>query len=133
RSNMVESGFFAVDSVLSADDAYRWWEGIIYEILAPQPVTYTDEASRRAVASMLDVREADHPMRHITVPADFVFFSRLNLSMNAIFTALNATFHARGMLDEMDGVAPPVSAQGLEHEAWVQRRGLPHGTDDHVN
>ncbi len=133
RANMVESGFFTADSVLTADDAYRWWEGIIYEILAPQPVTYTDEASRRAIASMLDVREADHPMRHITVPADFVFFSRLNLSMNAIFTALNATFHARGMLDEMDGVAPPVSAQGLEHEAWVQRRGLPHGTDDHVN
>ena len=47
RSNMVESGFFAADSVLTADDAYRWWEGIIYEILAPQPVTYTDEASRR--------------------------------------------------------------------------------------
>ncbi|MUL64816.1 ABC transporter [Mycobacterium sp. CBMA 234] len=131
RSNMVESGFFAADSVLTVDDAYRWWEGIIYEILAPQPVTYTAEASRRAIASMLDVRDADHPMRHITVPSDFVFFSRLNLSMNAIFTALHATYHARAMLNDMDGVAAPVSELGLAHEAWVQHRGLPHGTDDH--
>ncbi|MDR3662248.1 MAG: AarF/UbiB family protein, partial [Mycobacterium sp.] len=131
RANMIESGFFTTDSALTADDAYRWWEGIIYEILAPQPVTYTPEASRRAIASMLDVREADHPMRHISVPPDFVFFSRLNLSMNAIFTTLHATFHARAMLDDMDGVAEPVTDLGRQHVAWVRLRGLPFGVDDH--
>lgn len=130
-ATMIESGFFTTDSVLTAADAYRWWEGIIYEVLAPQPVTYTEEASQRAILSMLDVREPDHPMRHITVPPDFVFFSRLNLSMNAIFTALHATFHARAMVDDMDGVAEPVTELGRRHVAWVRERGLPFGMDDH--
>ncbi|HEX5143255.1 MAG TPA: AarF/ABC1/UbiB kinase family protein [Mycobacterium sp.] len=133
HANMVESGFFAADSMLTPDDAYRWWESIIYEILAPQPVTYTADASQRAITSMLDVRDADHPMRHITVPPHFVFFSRLNLSMNAIFTALQATFHARAALDDMDGVAAPVTDLGRQHAAWVCERELPFGADVREN
>ncbi|KAB7754334.1 hypothetical protein [Mycolicibacterium mucogenicum] len=70
-------------------------------------------------------------MRHITVPPDLVFFSRLNLSMNAIFTALHATFHARAAVDDMDGVAEPITELGRQHVAWVRERGLPFGTDDH--
>ncbi|OKH81679.1 ABC transporter [Mycobacterium sp. ST-F2] len=131
RVGMIESGFFTADSPLTADDAYRWYQEIIFEILAPQPVTYTEQTSRRAVASLLDVRDADHLMRHITVPPDFVFFSRLNLSMNAIFTALGATFYARASLDDMDGVDEPVTELGRQHVAWVRRRGLPFGMDDH--
>ena len=131
RAVMIESGFFAAGSVLTADDAYQWYVGIIYEILAPQPVTYTEETSRRAIASFLDVRDADHPMRHITVPPDLVFFSRLNLSMNAIFTALRATFHARAAVDDMDGAAAPITDLGRQHVAWVRQRGLPFGMDDH--
>lgn len=133
RSVMIESGFFTTDSALTAEDAYRWYQGIIYEILAPQPVTYTDETSRRAIANLLDVRDADHLMRHITVPPDLVFFSRLNLSMNAIFTALHATFHARAAVDDMDGVAEPITELGRQHVAWVRERGLPFGTDLHVS
>ncbi|GCA98881.1 AarF/ABC1/UbiB kinase family protein [Mycolicibacterium sp. NCC-Tsukiji] len=132
RSVMIESGFFTTDSALTADDAYRWYQGIIYEILAPQPVTYTEDTSRRAIANLLDVRDADHLMRHITVPPDLVFFSRLNLSMNAIFTALHATFHARAAVDDMDGVAEPITELGRQHVAWVRERGLPFGTDNHV-
>ena len=74
---------------------------------------------------MLDIRAPDHPMRRMSVPADFVFFSRLNLSMNAIFTALRATLHVRAMLDDMDGVAAPVTELGRQHDAWVRQRGLP--------
>jgi len=77
------------------------------------------------------VRSPDHPMRRMSVPPDFVFFSRLNLSMNAIFTALQATFYVRAMLDDMDGAAAPVSELGRRHDAWLRRRGLPHGMDDH--
>ena len=131
RAGMVESDFFTADSPLTADDAHQWYQQIIYELLAPQPVTYTEETSRRAIASLLDVREANHLMRHITVPPDFVFFSRLNLSMNAIFTALRATFHARAAVDDMDGVAAPITELGRQHVAWVRGRGLPFGMDDH--
>jgi hypothetical protein len=128
---MIESGFLTADSSLSADEAYQWWEGIIYELLAPQPVTYTEQASERAIGFLLDVRSADHPMRRMSVPADLVFFSRLSFSMNAIFTALHATFYAHAMLDDMDGVAAPISELGHQHDAWVRARGLPYGMDDH--
>lgn len=101
----------------------------MYELLRPQPVTYSQEAAERTVRSMIDVRATDHPVRRMSVPPDFVFLSRLNLSMNAIFTALGATFHARASLDDMDGVIGPVSDLGKQHVAWVRRRGLPFGMD----
>lgn len=131
RQLMIESGLFTADSLLTAEDAYQWWTGLLYELLVPQPVTYTGQASERAVGGMLDIRSADHPMRRMSVPADFVFFSRLNLSMNAILTALQATVHARGLLDDMDGVAAPVTELGRRHHTWLRRRGLPNGMDHH--
>jgi predicted unusual protein kinase regulating ubiquinone biosynthesis (AarF/ABC1/UbiB family) len=131
RELMSESGFFAADSTLTPDETYQWWEGIIYELLAPQPATYTEQSSERAIEFLLDVRSGDHALRRMSVPADFVFFSRLNLSMNAIFTALHATFQARALLDDMDGVTAPVTELGRQHVAWVRDRGLPFGMDSH--
>jgi len=131
RAAMVESGFLTEDSTLTADETYQWWADVLHELLAPQPVTYTHEASERAIRSIVDVRSADHPVRRMQVPSDFVFFSRLNLSMNAIFTALGATFHVRSQLDEQDGIAPPTTELGKAHDAWVRERGLPYGMDDH--
>lgn len=131
RELMSESGFLTADSALTSDEAYQWWEGIIHELLAPQPATYTEQASERAIQLLLDVRSSHHPMRRMAVPPDFVFFSRLNLSMNAIFTALRATLNARALVDDMDGVAPPATELGRQHVAWVRKRGLPFGLDDH--
>ncbi|MFW3122433.1 hypothetical protein MMAG44476_32124 [Mycolicibacterium mageritense DSM 44476 = CIP 104973] len=126
---MAESGFFPDGSTLSPDDVHEWYSTLMYELLRPQPVTYSQEAAERTVRSMIDVRATDHPVRRMSVPPDFVFLSRLNLSMNAIFTALGATFHARASLDDMDGVIGPVSDLGKQHVAWVRRRGLPFGMD----
>ncbi|WP_397519399.1 ABC1 kinase family protein [Rhodococcus pyridinivorans] len=126
---MAESGFFPDGSTLSPDDVHEWYSTLMYELLRPQPVTYSQEAAERTVRSMIDVRASDHPVRRMSVPPDFVFLSRLNLSMNAIFTALGATFHARASLDDMDGVIEPVSDLGKQHVAWVRRRGLPFGMD----
>ncbi|NVN49353.1 AarF/ABC1/UbiB kinase family protein [Mycolicibacterium hippocampi] len=131
RATMVDSGFLATDSSLTADEAYQWWATVLHELLAPQPATYTPEAAERAIGSLIDLRAADHPVRRMQVPPDFVFFSRLNLSMNAVFTALNATIYARSLLDDMDGVAPPVTDLGKTHDAWVRQRGLPYGMDHH--
>jgi predicted unusual protein kinase regulating ubiquinone biosynthesis (AarF/ABC1/UbiB family) len=131
RTLMVESGFLSTDSTLTADETYAWYEAIVHELLVAQPVTYTAEASERAIRSIVDIRSADHPVRRMQVPPDFVFFSRLNLSMNAVFIALNATFHARSLLDDMDGVAAPITDPGKQHDAWVRQRGLPYGMDHH--
>jgi len=131
REIMIDNGFFTADSPLTADDIYRWWQGILYETLDTQPATYTEQASARAIQFLLDVRAPDHPMRQMSIPADLVFFSRINLSMNAVFSALRATIYTRALLDDMDGVAPPVTELGRQHLAWVSQRGLPFGVDNH--
>ncbi|WP_319457680.1 MULTISPECIES: AarF/ABC1/UbiB kinase family protein [unclassified Mycobacterium] len=129
---MTESGFLSADSTLTIEDTYQWWATVLHELLMEQPATYTEEAFARAVRALIDLRPSDHPVRRMSVPPDFVFFSRINLSMNAILSALNATFHTRGVLNDMDGVAEPVSELGKLHNAWVRSRGLPHGLDRRV-
>jgi hypothetical protein len=129
---MVDSGFLTADSSLTVDEAYQWWAGMLYEMLAPQPATYSAQTGERAIDSMLDMRSVDHPLRRMAVPADFVFFSRLNLSMNAVLSALGATLYVRSMLDDMDGIASPTTELGRRHDAWVRERGLPHGLDKYV-
>jgi predicted unusual protein kinase regulating ubiquinone biosynthesis (AarF/ABC1/UbiB family) len=131
REVMAEAGFLADDSTLTAQEAYQWWAAVMHELLVDQPSTYSRESSERAVRALLDMRSSDHAVRHMSVPPDFVFFARLNLSMNAIFVALGATLYARSLLDDMDGVAEPVTDLGKQHVAWVRERGLPFGTDDH--
>jgi hypothetical protein len=131
RDLMAELGYFAGGFTLSVDEAYRWMAEIAYEVLAPQPVTYTHDTSRRAVRALLDVRSPDHPVRRVSLPGDLIFFSRINLTANAILARLGATLHARSIMDDLDGVADPTTPLGKLHDAWVRQRGLPYGMDHH--
>ncbi|MGH9208572.1 MAG: hypothetical protein ACRD1G_18810 [Acidimicrobiales bacterium] len=128
---MVESGHFTNDSTLTADEAYQWWAELLYESLAPQPPTYTLRASQRAIRGLIDVRSPDHPVRRMSVPDDFAFFPRMHLGLSAICATLGATIHARSIIDDMDGVAEPITPLGKLHDAWVRERGLPHGLEPH--
>jgi hypothetical protein len=67
----------------------------------------------------------------MSIPEDFVFFSRLNLSLNAVSATLGATIHARAMVDDLDGVAEPITPLGKQHVEWARKRGLPFGLDSH--
>jgi predicted unusual protein kinase regulating ubiquinone biosynthesis (AarF/ABC1/UbiB family) len=128
---MDELGYFAGGSTLSAGEAYKWMAELIYELLAPQPVTYTPDTSKRTIDALIDIRSADHPVRRMSTPDDLFFLSRINLGLNEICAALGATIYARALADDMDGVAEPVSELGKQHVAWVRRRGLPFGLDHH--
>jgi adenylate cyclase len=129
RDLMVQTGFLASDSTLTVEEAYKWWSEILYELLAPQPVTYTHDAPRRAIRELIDVRATDHPARRLSIPGDFVFFPRLTFGMNTIFATLGATLDARSIYDDLDGIAEPVTPLGKQHHAWVRRRGLPCGLE----
>jgi predicted unusual protein kinase regulating ubiquinone biosynthesis (AarF/ABC1/UbiB family) len=128
---MAELGYFAGGSTLSADEAYRWMAEMLYEMLVPQPVTFTQDTSRRAIRALIDLRSPDHPVRRLSAPDDLVFFPRVNLILNPIFAALGATVHIRSSIDDMDGVAEPITPLGKQHHAWVRDRGLPYGLDPH--
>jgi ABC1 atypical kinase-like domain len=131
RDLMVELGFLDCDSTLSTDEAYQWSAGTLHEFLAHQPVTYTPDTSERAIRDFIDIRSPDHPLRRMWVPDDFVLLPRINLCMNAVLAALRATIYVRSMLDDMDGVAEPLTPLGKQHHAWVRQRGLPCGLELH--
>ena len=128
---MFESGFLPDDSIVTIDEAYHWWADQLYELLAPQPVTYTQDAAARAIRGLIDLRSPDSAVRRMSVPDDFVFMSRIDLSLNTICAALGASVHVRAMVDDMDGIAEPITPLGEQHDAWVRRRGLPHGLEPH--
>jgi predicted unusual protein kinase regulating ubiquinone biosynthesis (AarF/ABC1/UbiB family) len=123
---MTESGFLTSDSALTTDDVYQWWVGLCYELLVPQPATYTEDTARRATRGLVAF-SADHPIRRMLVPDDFVFVNRVFLSVNTICGVLGATVHVRALADDMDGVAEPITPLGKAHDAWVRERDLPYG------
>jgi predicted unusual protein kinase regulating ubiquinone biosynthesis (AarF/ABC1/UbiB family) len=129
REGLVAIGFFAGDSDITVEEAYEWYGEIFHEVLLRQPVTYMPETSQRAVAALIDLRAADHVVRRMNVPQDLVFMTRINLSVNAICAALRGTVYVRALVDDLDGVAEPVTQLGAQHAAWVRQRGLPFGTD----
>jgi predicted unusual protein kinase regulating ubiquinone biosynthesis (AarF/ABC1/UbiB family) len=131
RDRMVENGFLSTDSAMTADDAWQWYADLMHEWRAPQPVTFTRDAPARVVRGTMDFRSPEHPVRRMLIPTDFVFFARITLNMNAICAALHATFHIRAMVDDLDGVAEPITPLGKQHVAWVRKRGLPFGLEDH--
>jgi predicted unusual protein kinase regulating ubiquinone biosynthesis (AarF/ABC1/UbiB family) len=133
RDLMIETGYIAGDSTLTADEAYHWWAELVYEWRVSQPVTYTQDSSQRAIRALIDARSPDHPVRRMSIPNDLIFLSRVNLSMNAILTRLGATIHARSIMDDMDGVAEPITPLGKLHDAWVRQRGLPFGLEPHAH
>jgi predicted unusual protein kinase regulating ubiquinone biosynthesis (AarF/ABC1/UbiB family) len=128
---MAELGYFAGGSALSVDEAYQWYAELLYELIAPQPVTFTQEAAERAIRGLIDLRSPDHPVRHMSAPDDLIFFTRFNLIANPLMAALKATVYARSIIDDMDGVAAPITPLGKQHDAWVRQRGLPYGLEHH--
>jgi predicted unusual protein kinase regulating ubiquinone biosynthesis (AarF/ABC1/UbiB family) len=129
RELLVAIGFFTSDSTITTDEACQWYGDIFHEVLAPQPVTYLPDTAQRAIDALIDVRSADHVVRRMTVPEDLVFTTRINLSVNAICAALRGTVYIRALVDDLDGVAEPITPLGKQHVAWARERGLPFGLD----
>jgi predicted unusual protein kinase regulating ubiquinone biosynthesis (AarF/ABC1/UbiB family) len=132
RDLMVQAGFLTADSDLTADELYQWQSSMLYEfIAAPQPATYTPETTARTIQGLFDLRVPEHPMARMKAPEDFVFAGRVQLAVGGVFDGLRATTPARAIIDDMDGVAKPITEMGKLHHAWVRERGLPSALDHH--
>ncbi len=126
---MVQAGFLAGRDDLTEQEVYNWWAELFHESLQNQPATFTTDTSRRVIRGLLDVRSPEHVLRRMLIPKDFVFFSRIILSLLGIAAQLGATGDVRALTDELDGVVAPTTPLGKQHDAWVRRRGLPYGLD----
>jgi predicted unusual protein kinase regulating ubiquinone biosynthesis (AarF/ABC1/UbiB family) len=132
RELLVQMGFVSTDSDLTADELYKWQAEILYKsVVAPQPVTFTPETTRRIISGIFDLRDPDHPLARMNTPDDFVFLSRVQLAVGSMYGALRATAPARAIVDDMDGIAEPITELGKLHHAWVRERGLPSALDHH--
>lgn len=131
RDLMTRLGFLTNQTTLSEDELQQWVSDMSYETTMPQPFTYTPDATARIVRGFLDVRDADHPVAKIAVPAEHVFTSRIMLAFASVAAGLEATLHTRALMDDLDGVAEPITELGKLHHAWVRDRGLPGAMDHH--
>jgi hypothetical protein len=66
-----------------------------------------------------------------TVPPAFVFLGRTQLAWTSVAAGFGATLDVRAIMDDMDGVAEPITELGKLHHAWVRERGLPGALDHH--
>jgi predicted unusual protein kinase regulating ubiquinone biosynthesis (AarF/ABC1/UbiB family) len=131
RDLMMKLGFFAEDSGLTADDLQRWSAELTYEIDMPQPATYTPDTTARNIRSLFDIRTTDHPLAQMTVPPALALTSRVTLAFASVAAGLQATLPIRAIMDDIDGVAEPITELGKLHHAWVRERGLPSALDQH--
>lgn len=132
RDLMVRLGFLAADSPLSAEDLQRWITDTTPENGSdPRPVTFTPDATTRTISGMFDVRDSNHPGAQLTLPPEFVFTNRIQLAWTSVAVGLHATLPLRAIIDDIDGVAQPITELGKQHHAWVRERGLPGALDHH--
>jgi hypothetical protein len=133
RDLMVQAGFLDDDSDLTADELYRWQLEAHHEIfVAPQLATFSPQTTGRVLNGyFVDPRQADHPMGRMNAPDDYVFAGRSTFALNAVAVGLGATLPMRAIMDDLDGVAEPITELGKLHHAWVRERGLPAALDHH--
>jgi hypothetical protein len=132
RDLMVQAGFLAADVDLTADELFEWQAEMLYEFIAsPQPATYTPATTARTMRGLFDLRDADNPMARMHTPDDFVFVARLMLTLGSVCASLHSRLPLRAIIDDIDGVAEPITELGKLHHAWVRERGLPSALDHH--
>ncbi|MCZ0730926.1 ABC1 kinase family protein [Mycolicibacterium iranicum] len=131
RDDVISAGFLTADSPMTGEDLAAFWTQVFYEgIAAPQPVTYSAASTTRTARWMFSPDSAN-PLSRMHIPDAYAFAPRVQQALTLICAALHATLPARGITDDMDGVAPPCTPLGDQHHAWVRRRELPGAFDDH--
>lgn len=130
RDAMARMGFLDGDPSIPATDLHAWMKELFYESFSPvQPVTYGQEAVARAIRNLFDTSDTRSVLARLTVPAELAMSSRVTLGITAIGGVLGATLDARAIADDLNEAAPPVTAVGKAHHAWVRDRGLPTALD----
>jgi predicted unusual protein kinase regulating ubiquinone biosynthesis (AarF/ABC1/UbiB family) len=119
----VELGFFAATGGLTPQEVLDWYSGPFEMLLGPQPFQITPEIAARAIANEASpAGRFGRVVRSLSLPADYVFLSRIDLGLFAVLAELRATGDWRGIQAELDDGAPPATPMGeAEAEFWASR------------
>lgn len=130
RALMIRSGMISADSPLTVEQAGVFCRGMIADAVAPQPVTFSPELNARKRQALLGGQGLTG-LAKIRPTPEAAFLPRVQLAMDHLFSGLRATIPVRSILDDMDGVAEPVTELGRRHHDWARERGLPGALDHH--
>jgi predicted unusual protein kinase regulating ubiquinone biosynthesis (AarF/ABC1/UbiB family) len=131
RADVIEAGFMTEDFPMTGENLCDFWTQVFYDfIAAPQPVTYTTRSTTRTARWMFSPDSAN-PLSRMHIPDDYAFAPRVNQALTKLCATLHVTLPARSIVDDMDGVAEPITELGQQHHAWVRHRGLPGALDNH--
>lgn len=123
----VELGFFAATDGLTCQEVLDWYSGPFEMLLGPQPFMITPEIAARIIENEASpTGQFGRVVRSVRLPGDYVFMSRIDLGLLAVFAALRATGYWRGIQAELDEDAPAATPMGQAEAAfWASRRGVP--------
>jgi hypothetical protein len=103
---MGAAGFFPDDANVDPERFYRTVRTVYLPLLDEQPFTFSPEVARLMLETQMGwVNEFRTFAKHIEVPPDLLFVSRIALGCHSIMTGLNATGHWRATMAEIWGVA----------------------------
>ena len=123
----VELGFFAATDGLTPQEILDWYSGPFEMLLGPQPFRITPETAARIIDNEASpTGPFGRVVRSLRLPGDYVFMSRIDLGLLAVFAELRATANWRGIQAELDEDAPAATPMGEAEAAfWASRRGVP--------
>lgn len=130
RELMARIGIIAPDSELSADELDDYMRDLAHQVNLPQPVTFTPEIVAHNIGGMFG-KQRFAVLSKMTMTPQLVFLPRVQLAFSHVAAGLRATVPVRAILEDMDGVAEPVTEVGRLHHAWARTRGHPGAFDDH--
>ncbi|MCP2339012.1 ABC1 kinase family protein [Actinomadura rupiterrae] len=121
---LLDAGFFPPDDAApDPAELLSWFQANLHSLVGPQPYTFTPDRGAAAVQAAFSPTGAYGALlRRLTMPADFLFLSRIEMGMSAVLGELHATGEWRGICDEWDRGAPPATPYGeLDQDFWRER------------
>jgi predicted unusual protein kinase regulating ubiquinone biosynthesis (AarF/ABC1/UbiB family) len=114
----VELGFLDATKSPTAENLLEWYGRSVQPILGTQPFKVTPELAATITESFSPTGSSGGLVRSMSLPRDYVFFSRVQLGVIAVLAELRATGYWRSMQAEMDEAAPPSTAMGKAEAAF---------------
>lgn len=97
-----------------------WARQPLAPVLSEQPFRYTPEFAARIVDLEFSPRGPHAPViQKLTLPGEYVTLTRIDLGMTAVLATLGACCHWRGIREEFDLGAAPVTRYGELESAFL--------------
>ncbi|GAB3666776.1 AarF/ABC1/UbiB kinase family protein [Actinocorallia lasiicapitis] len=116
----IEGGFAERGNAPDPERLLAWFQSGLHALIGPQPFAYTPEYAGRVVVEEFQLNgKFKDVLAKMTMPADYLFLTRIDIGMTAVLGALRASGPWEAIRREWDCGGPPATPMGeLEAEYW---------------